>query len=116
MQADGIPVHTPHNMYVDDNFIAEIPAIIRQAMAASIETLFILMSFPKPHRRRNTDCMEKFLAVMCSYKKKQLGIRINTKTMVVGMMLMKLTAMATDLQHWHKKRKSFNIRQVVTLT
>eukprot|EP00957_Ditylum_brightwellii_P164938 12558130-Ditylum_brightwellii.AAC.1 len=74
------------------------------------------MDFPEPHRRRNAVCMEKFLATMCSYEKKQLGIRINTRDMVVGMMLMKLTAMTKELQHWHKKRKSFNIRQVATLT
>eukprot|EP00957_Ditylum_brightwellii_P138657 10569036-Ditylum_brightwellii.AAC.1 len=53
MQADETPVHTPHNMYVDDNLIAEIPKRIKQAMTASIEALFILMDFPEPHRRRN---------------------------------------------------------------
>eukprot|EP00957_Ditylum_brightwellii_P140964 10738612-Ditylum_brightwellii.AAC.1 len=36
--------------------------------------------------------------------------------MVVGMMLSKLAAMETELHHWHKKRKPFNIRQVATLT
>eukprot|EP00957_Ditylum_brightwellii_P185881 14151792-Ditylum_brightwellii.AAC.1 len=74
------------------------------------------MGFPEPHRRRNAVFMERFLAAICSYEKKQLGIRINTRAMVVGMMLMKLTAMTKELQHWHKKRKSFNIRQVATLT
>eukprot|EP00957_Ditylum_brightwellii_P139482 10630347-Ditylum_brightwellii.AAC.1 len=89
-------------MYVDDNLIADIPARIKQAMAASNEALFILMGFPEPHRRRNAVCMEKLLAAMCSDEKKQLGIRI---------MLMKLAAITKELQHWHKKRKSFNIRQ-----
>eukprot|EP00957_Ditylum_brightwellii_P087650 6673752-Ditylum_brightwellii.AAC.1 len=84
-------------------------------MATSIEALFILMGFPEPHRRRNDVCMEKFLAAMCSYEKKQLGIRINTRDMAVGMMLMKLTAIITEIQYWHKKRKSFNIRQVLLL-
>eukprot|EP00957_Ditylum_brightwellii_P210146 15364609-Ditylum_brightwellii.AAC.1 len=93
MQGDGTPVHTQHNMYVDDDIIAEIPIRIKQAMAASIEALFILMGFPEPHRRRNAVCMEKFLAAMCSYEKKQLVIRINTRVMVVGMMLMKLADM-----------------------
>eukprot|EP00957_Ditylum_brightwellii_P103200 7865418-Ditylum_brightwellii.AAC.1 len=74
------------------------------------------MGFPEPHRRRNAVCMEKFLAAMCSYEKKQLGVRINTRAMVVGIMLMKLAAITKELKHWHKKRKSFNIRQVATLT
>eukprot|EP00957_Ditylum_brightwellii_P003196 243453-Ditylum_brightwellii.AAC.1 len=69
------------------------------------------MGFPEPHRRRIAVCMEKFIAAMCSYEKQQLGIRLNTRAMVVGMMLIKLAAIAKELQHWHKKRKSFNIRQ-----
>eukprot|EP00957_Ditylum_brightwellii_P039616 2996260-Ditylum_brightwellii.AAC.1 len=36
--------------------------------------------------------------------------------MPVGMIPDKLEEMATELQYWHKKRKSFNIRQVATLT
>eukprot|EP00957_Ditylum_brightwellii_P131706 10045337-Ditylum_brightwellii.AAC.1 len=85
-------------------------------MAACIEALFILMRFPESYRRRNAVCMEKFLAVMCSYEKKQLGIRLNTRTVAVEMMLVKLAKMTADVQHWHKKRKSFNTRQVATLT
>eukprot|EP00957_Ditylum_brightwellii_P052597 3988405-Ditylum_brightwellii.AAC.1 len=84
-------------------------------MAASIEALFTLMGFPEPHRKRNTVFMENFLAAMCSYEKKKLGIRLNTRAVVVGMMLMKLAAMTKELPHWHKKRKSFNSRQVATL-
>eukprot|EP00957_Ditylum_brightwellii_P173704 13225064-Ditylum_brightwellii.AAC.1 len=80
-------------------------------MAASIEALFILMSFPEPHTRRIAIWMEKIIAVMCSYEKQQLGIRLNTRSMVVGMMLSKLAAMENKLHYWHKKRKSFNIRQ-----
>eukprot|EP00957_Ditylum_brightwellii_P039308 2973758-Ditylum_brightwellii.AAC.1 len=63
--ADGIPLHIPCNMYVmDDNLITEVPSRIKQAMAASIKSLFILMGFPEPHMRRNAACMEKFLAAM----------------------------------------------------
>eukprot|EP00957_Ditylum_brightwellii_P123536 9419277-Ditylum_brightwellii.AAC.1 len=103
-------------MYVDDNLITETPARMRQVMTASIEALLILMGFPEPHRRRNAVCMEKFLAAMCSYEKKQLGIKRNNRAMVVVRMFMKPAAMTKKLQHWHKKRKSFNIKQVATLT
>eukprot|EP00957_Ditylum_brightwellii_P142605 10865548-Ditylum_brightwellii.AAC.1 len=115
MQVDGTPMNTPHNMYFDDNLIAEIPARMKQAMAVIIGTLFILMGFPEPHRRRIAFCMENFNAAMCSYKKQQLGIRLNTRAMVFGMMFSKLAAMEIELHHWHKKRKSFYIRQVATL-
>eukprot|EP00957_Ditylum_brightwellii_P103012 7850927-Ditylum_brightwellii.AAC.1 len=76
-----MPMNTPHNMYVDDNLIAEMPARMKQAMATSIEALFILMGFLEPHRRRITICMENFIAAMCSYEKQQLGIRLNTRAM-----------------------------------
>eukprot|EP00957_Ditylum_brightwellii_P113425 8647998-Ditylum_brightwellii.AAC.1 len=71
-------------------------------MAASIEALFILMSFPEPHKRRIAICMEKFITAMSSYEKQQLGIRLNTRPMVVGMMPNKLAAMEKELLHWHK--------------
>eukprot|EP00957_Ditylum_brightwellii_P088481 6738750-Ditylum_brightwellii.AAC.1 len=116
MQADGMPMNTPHNMHVDDNLIAEIPTRMKQAIAASIEALFILMGLPEPHRRRIIICMEIFSAAMCSYEEQQLEIRLNTRAIVVGMMPSKLAAMEKELLHWHKKRKSFNIRQVATLT
>eukprot|EP00957_Ditylum_brightwellii_P145903 11110472-Ditylum_brightwellii.AAC.1 len=116
MQADGTPLHVPHNMYVDDNLIAEIPSRIRKTMATSIEAHFILMGFPEPHRRRNAACVEKFLASMCSYEKQQLGKRLNTRTVTAGMVLVKLAEITAELQPQHKKRKSFNIRQLATLT
>ena len=59
--------------------------------------------------------MEKFLAAKCSYEKIQLGIRINTRTMVVEMPEIKINNMLKELNHWHKGRKSFTIRQVATL-
>eukprot|EP00957_Ditylum_brightwellii_P129383 9870043-Ditylum_brightwellii.AAC.1 len=68
------------------------------------------MGFPEPQRRRDAVCMEKFLAAMCSYEKKKLEIRINTRAMEVDMILMKLAAMTKEIQHWHKEKKSFNIR------
>eukprot|EP00957_Ditylum_brightwellii_P095514 7275597-Ditylum_brightwellii.AAC.1 len=36
--------------------------------------------------------------------------------MAVGMMLVKLAEMTAEFHHWHKRKKSFNIRQVGTLT
>eukprot|EP00957_Ditylum_brightwellii_P091813 6990320-Ditylum_brightwellii.AAC.1 len=59
---------------------------MKQAMSASIEALFILMGYPDPHRRRNGVFMEKYQAAQCSYKKKQLGIRLSTRALVLGLM------------------------------
>eukprot|EP00957_Ditylum_brightwellii_P172644 13142293-Ditylum_brightwellii.AAC.1 len=73
MDSNGNPVPTPHNMYVHDNLIADIRPRMKQAMSASIETLFILIGYPEPHRRRNAVYMEKYLAAQFAYEEKQLG-------------------------------------------
>ena len=52
LDKNGIPMPTPHNMYVDDNLIAEIKPRMKQAMSASIEALFILMGYPEQNRRK----------------------------------------------------------------
>eukprot|EP00957_Ditylum_brightwellii_P131443 10025261-Ditylum_brightwellii.AAC.1 len=72
MGSNGNPVPIPHNMYVDDNHIADIRPRMKQAMSASIESLFILMGYPEPHRKRNDVCMEKYLVAQYAYEKKQL--------------------------------------------
>eukprot|EP00957_Ditylum_brightwellii_P175461 13358351-Ditylum_brightwellii.AAC.1 len=89
---------------------------MKQAMPANIEALFILMGYSELHRRRNAVCMEKYLAAQCLYEKKQLGIRLNTRALVLGLMADKILGMTLELQHWHKKRRSFKIGQVDSLT
>ena len=86
IDSNGNPVPTPRNIYVDDNFIADIRLQMKQAMSASIEALFILMGYHEPHRRRNVVCMEKYLAAQCAYEKKQLGVRLNTRALALGLM------------------------------
>ena len=45
LDEDGNPVNTPHDIFVDDGIYAEIfeKACIEQAIAASIEAIFILL-------------------------------------------------------------------------
>ena len=54
------------------------------------------MGYSEPTQRRNAVCIEKFLAAQCSYEKKQLGIRINTISMVIGMMPNKIKEMIDE--------------------
>eukprot|EP00957_Ditylum_brightwellii_P053429 4049162-Ditylum_brightwellii.AAC.1 len=61
------------------------------------------MGYPEPHRRRNAVCMEKYLAAKCTYDKKQLGIRLNTRALALGLMADKKLGMTSELQHWHKR-------------
>eukprot|EP00957_Ditylum_brightwellii_P037147 2812009-Ditylum_brightwellii.AAC.1 len=86
MDSNDNPVAMPHNMYVDDNLIAGIRPIMKQVMSASIEALFIFISYPEPYKKRNAVSTKKFLTVQCSYEKKQLGIRLNTRALALGLM------------------------------
>eukprot|EP00957_Ditylum_brightwellii_P085773 6524649-Ditylum_brightwellii.AAC.1 len=86
MDSNGNSVPTPHNMFMDDNLIADIRPRMKQAMSASIEALFILMGYPEHNMRRNAVRIEKYLTAQCSYEKKQLGIRLNTRAPALGLM------------------------------
>ena len=82
---NGKPKSNVHHMFMGDNLIAEMLRCMKQAMSASIEALFILLGKPEPKPRTWAICMEKLLIVFFSHEKTQLGIRINTRTIVVGM-------------------------------
>ena len=56
---------TKHNMFVDDNLIAEIDDHMLQAMAASIEALFLVTGPDKPEIRRINLSMDKFFQATC---------------------------------------------------
>jgi len=111
----GEPRNTPHNTFVDDNTIAETRRRMPQAMAASVESLFILLGFPDPAIRRSPLSMDKYYQAQCSYSKKQLGYLINTRTMMITFPSDKLLKMTNILHKWHSKRKSYTIRQAAEL-
>ena len=108
---DGTRMNSKHNMFVDDNLMAEIRKWMPQAMAASIEALFRLLGRPAPQFRKSALCLEKIIKALCSYKKTQLGKVINTRTMTVSMTEERIIHMTAELDHWHSRRKSFTIRQ-----
>jgi len=115
LDINGKHTNSKHNMFVDDNVIAEIPSKIRQAQAASAESLFRIAGFPDESIRRSPLSMDKYYAAICSYSKKQLGYLINTRTMYVTFPEEKFLSMIQVLQDWHSKRKSYTIKQAARL-
>ena len=115
LASTGKPINTPHNMFVDDNVIAEIRPRMKQAQAASAESLFRIAGFPNIKLRRSPLSMDKYYASTCSYLKKQLGYLINTRTMYVSFPQEKFDSMILVLQDWHTKRKSYTIKQAARL-
>ena len=53
LNKNGEHTNTKHNMFVDDNVIAEIPSKMHQAQAASAESLFRIAGFPNETMRRS---------------------------------------------------------------
>ena len=106
---------TKYNMFVDDNLFAQTKELIRHAMAASIEALYIVLGYPEPSIRQDSLSLDKYFESICSHKRIQLGIEINTRTMTVGLTEKKRLSMLKELAHWHTKRKSFTLLQGVVL-
>ena len=84
-------------------------------MAASIEALFMVLGPDEPEIRRSNISTDKFYQAKCSYKKTQLGLTINTRTMLVSLPPKKMYEILQLLRHWHAQRKSFVIKESATL-
>ena len=106
---------TKFNMFVDDNLFAQTKGLIKHAMAASIEALYMVLGYPDIEKRQNPLSLDKYFESVCSYTRIQLGISINTRTMMINLTEKKRIAMLDELSHWHKDRKSFTLLQGVIL-
>lgn len=106
---------TENHMYVDDNLMADIKHKLIPALAASIESLFIILGFPDEEHRKNCLSIDKYIMSMCSFIRVQLGILLNTRTLTINLSDKKRSKALATITHWHGKRKSFTIRQVAQL-
>ena len=112
-QGDRLP--SPHNTFVDDNLMADIPRYIKPTIAASIESLFILLGRPDISRRRLALSREKFLKSACSYRRTQLGFLVTTRDMTVSLPPDKRRELRSELLQWHGHRKKATLRQFAVL-
>ena len=98
---------TKYNMFVDDSLFAQIREVIPHAMAASIESLYIILSHPEVDIRQDALSLDKYFESVCSHKRLQLGIDIDTRKMSICLTEKKRLSMLDELSSWHKKRKKF---------
>ena len=94
---------------------AQTKELTRHAMAASIEALYIVLGYPETSIRQDSLSLDKYFESVCSHKRIQLGIEINTRTMTIGLTEKKRLSMLQELAHWHVKRRSFTLLQGVVL-
>ena len=83
--AEGIRKKTKHNMFVDDNLMAETKAFILLAILSIIEYIVRMFGCPKPEYRKSPLSMENIVKDKCSYQKIQLDKLINKRNMTVQM-------------------------------
>ena len=81
--ADSTPAPTSFHMYVDDNMYADIRGRMLRAIAASIESLFIIQGHPHSDRRLALS-VPKLTSTPASYSHIILDFLINTRTMMVS--------------------------------
>jgi hypothetical protein len=84
---DGKPVPPPHNIYGDDNLLAEVKKIMPQAIAAAIEEMFVLLGSPDLEVREMALSYKKFQGMLVSHQHTQLGMAIDTRKMTVSVPL-----------------------------
>lgn len=119
LDADGNDVNTPHAMYVDDDCYAEIfnRERVEQAVAASIEAIFILLGESDLEKRQDPISFDKMEETMINYLNRPLGMEIHTRTMRVRTPVEYVCGTVNILAaHWHPKRKTFELSEIETLT
>ena len=119
LDRDGNPINTPHHFFVDDGVYAEIFDKIRieQAIASSIEAIFILLGHSDTSRRQDPISFDKMEDMVISYANKVLGQLINTRTMEVETPKEFIVETLNIIQSmWHSKRKRFHLSEVEIIT
>ena len=116
---DGQPGPTPHFYYVDDGVYAEIMQRVRveQAMASSIEAIFVLLGESDLLRRQDPVSFDKLIEMMVGYKNRVLGHIIDTRRMTVGTPEPFLREVLQSLDTtWGPHRRMFQVREAEELT
>lgn len=119
MDTDGKPKNTPHNMFVDDNMLAEISRHrLLKALAAGFEAIFLLFGQPDIAKRKIAIALDKLTEMISGHEIIVLGMKVNTRRMTVMRDPAKLDLLRKDLADhgpWTKKRKQFCLKELSSL-
>ena len=82
--ADGTEKPSQHNIYVDDNLMADIRRRMPHTIASAVEAIFTVMGVPMLHLRQSAVAMDKWQRLLVAHELVLLGFLFNTRTMTVG--------------------------------
>ena len=117
--ATGTDAHTPHDFYVDDDVYAEVYAVdrIEQAIAASIEAIFILLGQPALNLRQHPVSFDKLEETRVDWMNRLLGLQINTRQLTVRTPPEYVAGTVNILRtKWHKGKLTWLLLDMESLT
>ena len=107
---------TPHYIYGDDDLIADIRRRMPQALVSAIEAIFTVIGVPCERLRACAIALDKWRQLFVSYCVVLLGLRINTRSMTVGVTDEYRTGVLELLDTtWHTGRDAFYVGEMEKL-
>ena len=100
-------MNTPHDFYVDDDVYGELYDVdrVEQAVAASIEAIFILLGDSDLGCRQDAVSFDKLEDTMINYANRILGRVINTRNMTISTPVEYIRSTTVLLKkRWHNRR------------
>jgi hypothetical protein len=114
----GTPVPTPHGVYVDDDIYLDVadPRRFEQAIAASIEAIFILLGASNTSRRQDPISWDKLHELLAAPVNRILGLVLDLRRLTVGIPPEFTSATVTLLRStWGRHRRSFRVKEAKEL-
>lgn len=117
MGEDGTPAATPHHVFVDDGIYADVYDIARveQALAASIEAIFILLGESDLRKRQDPISFEKMCELLVAPFNKILGLHFDLRRLTVGPPPEFIAKTLSRLAAFHGGRRSFQVKEMSEL-
>ena len=116
--AKGNVKRTPHKFFVDDGIYLDVYDIVRleQAIAASIEAIFILLGESDLDKRRDAVSWSKMEEMLIAPINIVLGLLINLRAMTIEAAPKLVAETKRDLKEFGNHRKVFRINSLESLT
>ena len=117
LDENGNPTDTPHYLFVDDDIYVDvyIRERIEQAIAASIEAMFITLGESDLTFRQDPISWDKLIDMIISHYNKVLGLEFNTRKMDVGPPADFVAGTLKLLDAFHEGRKAFTVKEMSSL-